>query len=155
MPIEKLEDDPDKKPERRKLTQEQKAFLLETPMWDRLQSSIAAGVFGGALDRYPGPGHGFVPETALLADVPYNDAPDRTARATQELAERAAETAELTKQLAAAMVESLALSKQAREDGRASAESSRRYAVQSLVIGYASAALALASAVVAVIALAR
>lgn len=147
------EEEPDEKRERRKLTQKTKQFLLETPMWDRLEDSITAGAFSGVLDRYPGPGHGIVPEPVPLPDMPYNDAPDRTARATQELAERAAETAELTKQLAAAMVESLALSKQAREDGRASAESSRRYAVQSLVIGYTFAVIALASAVVAVIAL--
>ncbi|TWX37138.1 hypothetical protein ES689_10675 [Frigoribacterium sp. ACAM 257] len=155
MPIETPEDKPDETPERRKLTQEQKASLFETPVWDRLQDAITAGVFSGVLDRYPGPGRGIVPEPPPLPVVAYNDSPDRTARATQELAGRAADTNELTKQLAAAMVESLALSKQAREDGRVSAESSRRYAVQSLVIGYTSGVLAFASAVIALIAFLR
>ena len=95
-----------------------------------------------------GKGHGPLPTF-------YDSTPHRTEQNTRRAAEEAAEATEYMRALTEAMAESVRLSAETRAAAAQSLEDTRRSGRHALIIGYSSLAMAVASAVIAVVALAN
>jgi hypothetical protein len=83
----------------------------------------------------------------------YDHTPARTEENTRRAADEAAEATQYMRSLTEAMTESVRLSAETRADAAQSREDTRRSGRHALIIGYSSLGLAVASAVIALIAL--